>query len=266
MNARPAEIVVPWRGLPVPGDDGRPASAPCTVLFTEGALKHLVERHVMTAEGPWDDWLPAPLRESLTALVQGRPDEVTRRETVRRAASLFEDEARHSLARPLVLAYLCREPWEPPDPGRGVEHWALVTPRGAAIIVRCQGERRVLTCFFPDDTGRAPRGAPRWQVAVDALVRRYATWEPGVGWVPPDHEKEYRVHDPDTRRPTEFRYRFRYVTPESWGFSDDPDAPGWDLARLGPWDAAPGPEPVGSPATPYVLKPRAPIREGTGHV
>ncbi len=155
-----------WHHLKVVRHEG---SSECvTVVFTEQSLTHIVERHVLAADGPWAGWWGTTAFELAAQWYKGQ--ELTDFELNRLRHELegrIGRVLRAALLRPMVLINR-----------RVRERWLVLCPNGALLILDRSRTANdpvlyVVTAYWPHRSTAYWHPEP-WRPAADALLARHA--------------------------------------------------------------------------------------------
>jgi hypothetical protein len=220
------------------------------VVAEESFLRHALNGHLIPERRPWEQWLGPELYERLQQVTTGRLAGAELLQALEDFAAALGASVRWALERPLVLKYFQGESSE--DPKRDHMHWTLPTAAGLVIHLRSDSVLRFVTCYVPTVSRAGAAYYAGWRSVVEHLVVRYCPYEPGVGFLVPDGDRQVIVRGTDPYDPRKRRHAFQFVTLASWGFTEDElGALRWDGGALG------GPEPPGAvEALTHTLKPR----------
>jgi hypothetical protein len=200
-----------WDDLPDARDEKTPNGGRCTVRLMEQCLAHIVQRHIATRDGPWEEWLSEEICDRLTRWYQEGAE--LDNETLKRLQATFGDALRESLTRPLVLLTRLN---------RRQHAWIAVVPHGAVFVLSSESNRVLLiTCYYPDRVSRYRRDR-RWLAATHYYLLAFCPIKEVGGaklLLLPEDEN------------------IRFVQPESWGFDTSARLPVWRGA-LPEWPAA----------------------------
>jgi hypothetical protein len=245
------QIVAVWSNLPDPRTAPDMSSGTISVYVTDAALRHIVDKHIAPEQEPWNDVF---FRDQRKALLDWARGQLGSRPEGNFAAALevLERQIRDSLRRPLVLLYLRRRA------GQQAENiWCLVTPAGAlAVLKEFPGKVSLTTMYFLRNCAHYLK-EERWRAVIRFLVFLYSELREGRLYPPsPEHCKEL-----SWKGGSERRWRIRFITLESWGFS--PETPGnpW-TGRLKDWEAV---GPVPRKAGRYRLRRRRPEEDNSSN-
>lgn len=241
------------REVPFPGEKGRS----WTIRFRPGGLAHIIDKHVRSADEPWQDVLGSQVRDTLRTLA-GRN---RRDEDLRPLRSALLDQAWHSCKRPMGVRYQEAEIGD--SEGSGVSCWVLVCPSGLQIVVResADGRYRIHTAYFCRSAARLPRhnAHNRWRRAADELVRCYCFHDGGRAHF--SREQPPREVDDRESGRTVLRSRVDFVTHAKWSFEAEGER-FRHTYRLPEWEAANKMYGAGS-GVPAAPPRRAPLATGS---
>ncbi len=225
--------------------DPRPESARTSITLGDKAWRHIVEKHIVPGREPWGNLFPDEVFKNLMGACV--PVDLTDP-----AVTVFEEQVRQSLERPLVLLYEVRSlggaQQEP------LQTWCVVCPAGAVAYVADRGKHGnyLLTCYFPKAAAVERNREQRWRRVIRALVVRYGVWdsEQRALRLPEEHIIRFSPKNGPVRQ---LHSAIRFVTPASWGFCPELAGVPW-RGRLTAWAAAPPPKK--STGRRHRLKPR----------
>jgi len=210
MWNRSQDMCMRWSDLPDPRvDSGR---TELTISFQ--AWQHIVAKHIVPGNEPWDDVFPKEVLNALAKSAQSAHGPSSMPEGVSEA---FGWQVRETLSRPLVLLYESHTLGSPM--GQPFRMWCLVLPAGATAYVRDQGKQgnSLRTCYFPTTMVVERNSQQRWRRVVRQLVIRYGIWDRDLGAVRLPADQTIRF-SPCKGPVRELRSAINFVTPASWGF------------------------------------------------
>ena len=226
-NCQEPEYLVEWPDLPDPRDPEAPAGARIAIALHVNAWIHIHEKHIRSSLEPWEEMLSEQVCGQLRQMeLAGSPDT----EAARQAWEAIGKEIRQSLERPLALLY-----GKGKSGRRRGQVWLLVLPGGATAFV-CGRKQKgfLMTCYYPQTACVVTDRSSRWKQVVKMILWRYcprSADQRSLCLPGPEHSVEVRSEKAD------YRYGFRFVTPQTWGFLSAASGSPW-RGRLEPWEAA----------------------------
>jgi hypothetical protein len=209
-----------WRNLRHPESVAGSPPRTTEVVLQERYWRHIVETHICDHTEPWSDVLGIGHVGVLRTCSSGPFDQPPAIDSVRSVTGAFGSQIEASLSLPLALTYESLRSDQ--RPARPTRKWHLITPCGAVAIVTAEAENLLRTAYFSGSVSAEP-SRTRWREAVRTTVQEYAVFDPTT--------KRYTLpesaHARTTGDPPEYRHRFRYILPGTWGFAADTTGAVW---------------------------------------